>query len=149
MYSTLLVVHSWLRWVALAAVVLVFLRAARGAMSSAPWTKSDFTWMKGAAHVVTAQVMIGVVLYAVSPYIRSLLGNMSATMGDRGSRLLAVEHAVVMIIAVALTHIGAARVAKAPDDKSKHTRAAVFFGVALLLIGYGIPWMRPMFRLGM
>ena len=33
-------------------------------------------------------------------------------------------------------------------DKAKHTRAAVAFGIALLLIGYAIPWTRPMFRFG-
>ena len=149
MYTPLLVLHSWLRWFALAAVLLVFLRALRGAGANAPWSKSDFTWMKGAAHILTAQLMVGVLLYAVSPYIRSLLSDMGTAMGDRTSRLFAVEHGVVMLLAVAATHVGAARVAKATSDKSKHARAAAFFGVALLLIGYGIPWMRPMFRFGM
>lgn len=149
MYPTLLVLHSWLRWLALGAVVIVVLRALRGAATKSPWTKSDLAWMKGAAHLLGVQVMIGVLLYAVSPYIRSLLSDMGTTMGDRATRLLAVEHGVVMILALAATHIGAARAAKATDDKSRHVRAAVFFGIALLLIGYAIPWMRPMLRMGM
>src|SRR5688572_31197492 len=103
MHPSLLILHSWLRWFALAAVVIVVLRALRGAATSAPWAKSDTAWMKGAAHLLGIQVMIGVLLYAVSPYIRSLLRDMGNTMGDRASRLFAVEHGVVMILALVLT----------------------------------------------
>jgi uncharacterized membrane protein len=149
MHPSLLILHSWLRWLALAGVVIVVLRALRGTATSAPWSKSDTAWMKGSAHLLGVQVMIGVLLYAVSPYIRSLLSDMGNTMGDRASRLFAVEHGVVMILALVLTHVGASAAAKATTDKGKHTRAAIFFGIALLLIGYAIPWMRPMFRMGM
>jgi hypothetical protein len=149
MYGSLLLLHSWLRWLVLAAVVLVFLRELRSAATGAQWQNADLTWMKGAAHLLTAQIMIGVLLYATSPYIRSLLSDMGNTMSDRTSRLFAIEHGVVMVLALAATHMGAAIAKKGATDKAKHTRAAIFYGVALLLIGYAIPWMRPMLRLGM
>jgi hypothetical protein len=149
MYPSLLVLHSWIRWLALGAVLFVFLRALRGAFAGAAWTGKDAAWIKGAAHLMTMQFVLGVLLYAVSPYIRSLLDNMSATMQDRTSRLFAVEHAVMMTLALGLLHAGSAVARKGSTDAAKHKRAAIFFGVALLVIGYAIPWMRPMFRMGM
>ena len=148
MYPSLLFLHSWLRWLALAAVLVVFFRALRGGIAGAPWTGSDSMWIKGAAHVMTTQAVIGVLLYAVSPYIRGLLDNMTTTMQDRTTRLFAVEHGVVMLIALGVVHVGSALARKGATDKAKHARAAIFFGVAILLLGYAIPWMRPLFRFG-
>ena len=149
MYTSLLFLHSWLRWLALGAVVLVLLRSFRRLATSAPWSRNDTAWANGAAHTVSAQAVLGILLYAVSPYIRGLLNNMGSVMQDKVSRLFVVEHAVIMILVVALAHIGAARARKAPLGKTAHTRAAIFFGIALLLMGYAIPWMRPFFRAGL
>ena len=148
MYPILLVVHSWLRWAALAGVVVVFARAIRGASSGAPWTSTDTKCIKGAAHLLTGQAVLGVVLYMLSPYIQGLLADMSNTMHDRVSRLFAVEHAVVMILALGLAHMGSAIARKGATDHARHVRAAIFFGVVILLMGYAIPWMRPMWRFG-
>jgi hypothetical protein len=147
MYSFLLIVHSWLRWFALAAVIVVVIRAMRGAAGANAWEPEE-PWIKGAAHLLTAQAMIGIVLYAVSPYIRGLLGDMSTTMQDRTSRLLAVEHAVIMVIVVALAHMGFAIARKAKTEKARHQRTAIFFGIGLILMAYAIPWVRPLFRFG-
>jgi hypothetical protein len=149
MHPTLLFVHSWLRWLALAAVLLVFFRGIRGAATGAPWRAADMTWMKGAAHLLTVQLMVGVLLFAVSPTVRALLSDMGAAMQDRTSRLIIVEHPVIMVLALGATHMGASLTRRAPTDQAKHVRAAVSFGIALLLIGYAIPWARPFFRLGM
>ena len=149
MYSLLLVLHSWLRWFALVSVILVVVRSIRGAASSLPLSDTDAKWIKGAAHILTAQAMIGIVLYAVSPYIRSLLSDMGSAMRDRASRLFAVEHAVIMILVVALAHMGFAIARKGATGKAKHTRIVIFYGIALLLMGYAIPWMRPLYRFGL
>lgn len=149
MYTLLLVLHSWLRWFALAAVVIVVLRALRGVFAGATWQNADARWMSGAAHLLTLQLGIGALLYAVSPYIRSLIGDMGAAMSDRVARLFVVEHAVMMLLALGATHMGAVLAKRAPTDKAKHARAATFFGIALLLILYAIPWMRPLLRMGL
>jgi hypothetical protein len=146
MYSLLLIVHSWLRWFALAAVIVVLIRSMRGAAQNSLLTDADAKWIKSAAHLLTAQAMIGILLYAVSPYIRSLLSDMRAAMQDRTSRLFAVEHVVIMLIVVALSHIGFAVAMKARGGKTRHTRIVIFYGIALLLMGYAIPWMRPLYR---
>ncbi len=148
MYPILLVAHSWVRWAALCGVVIVFVRAIRGAASGAAWTVTDTKWTKGAAHVLTGQAILGVALYLTSPYIRRLLADMSTTMRDPTSRMFAVEHGAVMIVALGLAHMGSAIARKGATDRARHTRAAIFFGIIILLLGYAIPWTRPMLRSG-
>jgi hypothetical protein len=149
MYASLLTLHSWLRWLALGAVLFVFLRSVRGVVATTAWTRADMSWLKGAAHTMSIQFLLGILVFAVSPYVRSLMSDMADTMRDRTARFIAVEHPTVMVLAVALVHIAAIAVRGAGTDKAKHTRAAVCFGLALLLIGYGIPWTRPFLRLGL
>jgi hypothetical protein len=149
MYASLLIVHSWLRWLALAALIIVVVRALRGVTTGAPWHASDPKWMAGAAHLLTLQLGVGALLYGVSPYIRSLLGDMGGAMADRVSRLFVVEHAAMMLLALGATHMGAAIARRAPTDAARHARAAAFFGVALLIVLYAIPWMRPLLRMGL
>src|SRR5438105_2731235 len=117
MYSLLLILHSWLRWFALASVIIIVIRSMRGAASNSPLSDLDAKWIKGAAHILTAQAMIGIMLYAVSPYIRSLLSDMRAAMRDRTSRLFAVEHAAIMVLVVALAHMGFAIARKGKTNK--------------------------------
>ena len=148
MYHAVLILHSWLRWAALAGVIIVFTRAIRGASSGAPWSAADTRWIKGAAHLVTGQAALGVLLYLLSPYIHRLLADMSATMHDRTARLFAVEHGAVMLLVVGLCHMGSAIARKGATDHAKHRRAAIFFGIVILLMGYAIPWMRPILRFG-
>lgn len=149
MYPSLLILHSWVRWLALGAVLFVFLRSLRGVQSGAPWTRGDTAWLRGAAHTMSLQFVFGILLFAVSPYVRSLMADMASTMRDKTSRFFAVEHITIMVVAVALVHVAAIAVRGATTDRAKHTRAAVFFGLALVAIGYAIPWTRPLFRLGM
>ena len=67
--------------------------------------------------------------------------------GDR-----VVEHLFGMIIGTGLAHVGRVKVLKATTDARKHTLAATFYGIALIVILASIPWPgmaagRPVFRL--
>jgi hypothetical protein len=147
MYPPLLFLHSYLRWIALAVVLVVLVRGILGVARGAAWRSSDLVWAKGAAHLLTAQLVVGILLYAVSPVVRDLLDNMGATMQDSTARFFAVEHAVIMVLALGAAHAGTAIARKGKTDRAKFTRLTVGFSIALLLIGYGIPWARPLFRM--
>jgi len=45
---------------------------------------------------------------------------------------------------VIFAHLGSALPKKVEDSQSKYKRAALWFGLALLLILAGIPWGRPL-----
>ena len=148
MYEPLLFIHSWFRWLAFAGVLVVFFKELRAASANAPWQPADLMWMKAAAHTLAAQIAIGILLYATSPYIHTLVSDLESASHDRVSRFFVFEHGVVMLVAIGVTHMGAAIARKGATDKAKHTRAAIFFGIAALLMVYAIPWWRPLFRLG-
>jgi hypothetical protein len=147
MYPALLFLHSSLRWVALGAIVVVLVRALLGLRRGAAWRRSDLVWAKAAAHLMTAQLVVGLLLYAVSPVVRDLLDNMGATMKDPVGRFFAVEHAFIMVLALGVAHMGAAIARKGTTDRARFTRLAVAFTVVLAVVGYGIPWARPLFRM--
>ncbi len=77
---------------------------------------------------------------------------MGAAMKNASVRFFTVEHALMMIIAWLLVHIGRSSVKRADTDAAKHRRMLLYFGIALLLILAAIPWpfrteiARPLFR---
>jgi hypothetical protein len=140
MYSALLAIHSLLRWV----VILTGLAAAgRGVAGwgGRAWTRADD---RSGLFFITAldlQFVIGLLLYVVfSPTVGVAMSNPGAAMRDSAMRFFLVEHAVGMIGALALAHIGRVRIRKAAEGGRRHRAAAVFFGLALVLILLSVPW---------
>ena len=152
MYETALVVHNALRWVALFAVLYAFLRAARGWLSGRARDGGDRASELIATIVVDLQFVLGLLLYFVwSPAVKAARENMGASMKDPVARFWAVEHVSMMVLAIALVHIGKVLSRKAKGENSKHRRAAFAFGIALALMLFGSPWPggkldRPLFR---
>jgi membrane-associated PAP2 superfamily phosphatase len=150
MYSTTLLIHSWLRWAVLITGLIALGRALT--RSNRPWTPSDENAAKLFIITLDIQMLAGLLLYFVfSPLTRAAFGDFGGAMSVSGLRFWAVEHTFGMAVAVALAHIGITRVRKAPNDAKRHRTAAVFFGLALLAILISIPWpgmpnARPLFR---
>lgn len=154
MYTFLLSLHSILRWFVLAAGVAAVIFAFAGWFGRKEWTKRDNAIGAAFTGLFDLQVLIGLVLYGlVSPITQAAFSNFGGAMKDRVLRFWAVEHVFMMVIAVALVHVGRVLGKKAPDSVSRHKKTAIFFLIALLLTLAAIPWpglatARPLFRLG-
>jgi hypothetical protein len=61
-------------------------------------------------------------------------------MANDVARFWLVEHPVAMILALALAHIGRARIRRATSDRARFGRVAVFHGISVLLVIVGTPW---------
>jgi cytochrome c biogenesis factor len=144
MYAIALGVHNLVRWLVLAAGLWVVIRVWRGWMSRAAWTDADSGAVRLFVNVLSLQFVLGLLLYAVSPLVRQGLRDMGAAMRDPAVRYFVVEHVAMMILAVAVAHIGAARVRKAGSDSAKFQTASIWFLVALAAILAFIPWGRPL-----
>jgi hypothetical protein len=147
LYTIVLIFHSWLRWVALAAGV--------GATLSAIADRSGGRaggWGLALTAALDLQMLIGLLLYLVlSPFTAEALRDFSAAMKNPGLRFLAVEHITMMFAAVILAHLGRVLARKASTPAAKRTRLIVCFGLATILMIAGIPWPgmangRPLFR---
>ena len=150
MYSGILLIHSWLRWVVLLLGVAAFARAL--ARAQRPWTPTDQSVGRWFTITLDIQVLLGALLYFVlSPFTDEAFKDFGAAMSNSGLRYWLVEHVFGMVIGVALAHVGKARIAKASNDARRHRLAAIFYGLALLAIVLSIPWPgtpngRPVFR---
>ena len=82
------------------------------------------------------QLLIGLILYVISPLGLLSLGEMK----NADIRLTSLEHPLVNLIALTLITIGWSRHKKLVDSTAKFKTFAVFYGIGLLLILSRIPW---------
>jgi hypothetical protein len=150
MYTTVLALHSWIRWIALIAAVGTTLAALRGKVAGAN-SLAD-RWGMIAMMVLDTQMLLGLLLYFVlSPNTKAIMENFGAAMKDPALRFWAVEHTVTMFAAIALAHVGRVLARKAVSPDAKRMRLLICFGLATVLIIVGMPWPgrpggRPLFR---
>lgn len=136
MYSFIQQFHSGLAYLVLTLLVVAVLNSLRGMFSKKEFTASDRKIALFALIGSHIQLVIGFILYFVSPVGKAALGMMS----DSNLRLTAVEHPLVNIIAIVLITIGWSKHKKASLSIAKFKAIAVFFGLGLVLILSRIPW---------
>ena len=151
MYTTVLTIHSWARWLALVAGVGATMAAMRGKVEGTN-SLAD-RWGLFAMMALDIQMLLGLILYFVlSPFTAEALKDFSAAMKSSELRYWAVEHIFVMVAAVILAHVGRVLARRAPTTAAKRTRLLVCFGLATVLMFLRTPWPglpngRPLFRL--
>jgi glucose uptake protein GlcU len=151
MYPLALLLHSWLRWVVLILGIIAVVRAI-GGRTGRPWSQADDTVSKWFGITFDIQFVIGLLLYAwLSPVTQAVFADFGGAMRNAGLRFWAVEHVAGMLVAIALVHIGRGKIRKATTDRRRHTLAALFYGIALILMLASIPWpgraaQAPLFR---
>lgn len=144
MYSTLLLLHSYLRWAVLVLGIMAVVKGVNGFRSASPFTDSDRKSGLFFLISVHTQVLIGLILYVfLSPVTQAAFTDFGAAMKNPGMRLIAVEHITVNIIAAVLVTIAYSKSKKSSiSDAQKHKNAWLMYGVALALILSRIPWDR-------
>ncbi len=134
--------HALLRWVVLILIVSAVLRAFLGMQSKKTFSNSD---QKTGFFLMIAcdiQLLIGLVLYIAGPWgIKNIqqLG-MSAVMKDGYSRFFAVEHILMMIVAIVLIHIGRAKAKKMGEAVGAHKVSFIYYVIAFVIMMISIPW---------
>lgn len=130
MYSGLLHGHSGLRYLVLILLVVVIVRSLAGFLRNKPFSQLDNALSLGLLITTHIQLLLGLVLYFVSPFVQ--FGE--NTMKDSGIRYWTVEHLVGMLIAVVLITIARTTSKKMTESLAKYKRLAIFNGIALLII---------------
>ena len=154
-YSVLLVLHSWSRWLVVVFGLIALYRAYVGWTGQRRFVGADNGMGASFVGSMHLQVLLGLILYfGLSPYgLKGIenAGGMGAAMKDSALRFWGVEHITTMILAVVIAQIGRSLSKKPADAIIKHRRAAIYFGIALVLVLLMIPWgiwnpERPLFR---
>ncbi|MCB0464152.1 MAG: hypothetical protein KDC78_00555 [Aequorivita sp.] len=142
MATTLQFIHSYWAYLVLLIVLLATLNALAGFFSKREYGAKDFRISLFALIVTHIQILIGLILYYVSPWgLKNILSmGMGAVMKDSTARLFAVEHPLVMIFVVILITIGYSKHKKKLLSHGKFKTLAIFYTIALVLLLSRIPW---------
>jgi len=140
MHDALLFVHSYLRWLVLGLLLAALLFGARGWMGARPWSKRDQRLGLILVAALDLQLLLGLIVYMLSPIIATALGDMGAAMRTSAIRFWFVEHLLLMLAAISAAHVTWVLVKRAADDLHRHRRTTIGFGVTLLLLLAAIPW---------
>lgn len=144
LYSIILPLHSILRWLVVIAALAVVGRALYAWLTKKDWTALDDRLGMLFPMVLDIQVLVGLILYFSSPITQAAMRNFSGAMKNTDMRFFALDHVFIMIIALVIAHIGRAISRKAVGAPAKHRAAALFFGLAILVVLLAIPWSRPL-----
>lgn len=139
MYTGLQHLHSGVAYLALLALILVIIYALIGSLSGREFTEKDRKIALIAFIVSHIQLLVGLILYFVSPLGFSLLTGGGA-MADSAARLTAVEHPLINIVAIVLITIGYSRAKKLESSRAKFRSIYMMYAIGLLLIISRIPW---------
>jgi len=143
MYTGFLHLHDTLRWLLLLSLVTTLVKYLIGWFANQRWKKTDNLMGLVFTSIMDVQLLVGLVLYFfLSPITKLALSDFGAAMKNDDLRFYAVEHIFMMLIAVALVHVGRAKSKKAISDQSKFKTATIFYSLALVVILAAIPWSR-------
>ncbi|HEY5705545.1 MAG TPA: hypothetical protein VIS96_08235 [Terrimicrobiaceae bacterium] len=132
--------HSLLRWIVILACFWALARVWSGFFGRAEWTKKDKTAGLIFTSLLNLQLILGLILYGISPITRAAMTNFAAAMKDSALRFYAVEHLAGMLLAVVIAQVGYSVSKRAATDRGKFLRAAIAYSLAALLILASIPW---------
>lgn len=136
MYNILVHAHSGLRWILLALIIWALVKSISGWTGDKDYQKSDRLSALFALILTHIQLLIGLILYFISPLVR--FGN--GVMQDSLARFYTVEHISMMIIAIALITYGFSSAKRLEASLDKHKRIAITYGIGLLIMLASIPW---------
>lgn len=139
MYTGLQHLHSGIAYLVLLVLIVVITLMLVGALTGREFTEKDRKIAMIAFIFSHVQLLIGLILYFVSPLGFQLLAGGEA-MSDPALRLTALEHPLINIIAIAIISIGYIRAKKLTLAKSKFRSIYMMYAIGLLLILSRIPW---------
>ena len=151
MYTPVLAIHSWLRWITLLLAVGATVNAwrpDRDLSQKLPGRQWDTFFMMA----LDFQVLFGLLLYfGLSPSTKRGLENLGLAMSDPGLRFWTFGHFSAMVAATALVRVGRVLAINATTPADRRKWRFLFFALTTLAIIVGIPWPglsngRPLFR---
>lgn len=136
MYTFIQKFHSGWAYLALLLLLFAIINSLKGMSSKKEFTPADRKIALLGLIATHIQLVVGLILYFISPLGKAAFGNMS----DAATRLTSLEHPLVNIIAIILITVGWSKHKKAATNEAKFKSIAIFYGLGLLLILSRIPW---------
>lgn len=136
MYEFVQKFHSGWAYLALIFLLLAVVVSALGFFSKKEFTPTNRKLALFGLIGTHVQLVVGLVLYFVSPLGQQALGNMK----DATLRLTSLEHPLINLIAIVLITMGWSKHKRKQTSEEKFKAITLFYGLGLLLILSRIPW---------
>ncbi len=136
MYTALQTAHSLFAYIVLAMLFLASLNAITGMVNKRIFKDKDLRIALFALIVTHLQLLLGIILYFVSPLGSSSLGEMS----NSELRLTSLEHPLINIIAIVLITVGWSVHKKQESGNGKFKKLAIYYTLGFILILSRLPW---------
>lgn len=136
MYTAIQTAHSIFAYIVLALLFLAVVNAITGLTSKRLFKDKDLRLSLFALIVSHLQLLLGLLVYFISPLGVSAISEMS----NGALRLTALEHPLVNIIAIVLITIGWSKHKKEESNNGKFKKIAIFYTLGLLLFLSRVPW---------
>ncbi|MBC7748847.1 MAG: hypothetical protein H7Z76_09795 [Methylotenera sp.] len=140
MYDFIQKFHSGWAYLALLVLVVAVVNSLIGMFSKKEFISKDRKIALFALIAIHIQFLVGIILYFVSPNGLNMIKAVGMGGLTTESRLLALEHPLINVIAIALITIGWSKHKKLMTSESKFKTFSVLYGLGLLLILSRIPW---------
>jgi uncharacterized protein YacL len=129
--------HSALRWVILILMLVTIIDSA--VRMYRPFKENEKKLALVTLILLHTQVLIGLVLYFVSPSMQTYLSQ-DFIMKDPVARFFVVEHMLGMVLGAVLVTMGYSKAKKQAESWAKHKLLFYYYLFALLIILFSIPW---------
>lgn len=141
MYNTVKILHSYWAYLVLLILILAILNSIIKRMGKKEYGAKDFRIALFALIVSHIQLLIGFVLYFISPRF-SLFSEsgMGEVMKNSVDRLYLIEHPLVNILAIVFITIGYSKHKKKRISLAKFNTLSIYYIIALVLLLSRIPW---------
>lgn len=139
MYEAIKTLHSYFAYFVLLMLLVAVANAIIGFTTNKKFTAKDLRISLFALIFTHLQLVVGIILYFVSVKGFQMIQANGMKL-DSASRLLALEHPLVGILAIILITIGWSKHKKQETAKRAFGKIAFFYGLGLLLILSRLPW---------
>lgn len=142
MYTGVLHLHSYWAYLVLGVLLITIINSIVGLAGKKEFVVKDFRLALFSLIVTHIQLLIGLILWFVSPTGLKAIQNMGMgeAMGNSAIRLNVIEHPLMMIIAVVLVTIGYSKHKKKMESSAKFKTIVLFYILTLVVILSRIPW---------
>ncbi len=132
--------HNLTRWALVLLGLIVIVRGFTGWLRGRRFNKDDNRFGMLYTSFFDVQFLLGVILYFSKGWFGVLTADFASAMRAAGTRFFAIEHLLLMFIALVVAHIARSRSRKVSDDTLKHRWAALGYGASFVLMLAAVPW---------
>jgi hypothetical protein len=140
MYSILKNIHSYWAFFVLIILVVGILNAFVGKSKGREFTAKDLRISLFGLIFSHIQLLIGLILYFVSPWFDQWSALGLGVMKDAQTRLYLIEHPITNIVAIILITMGWSMHKRQDLSSKKFLRIGLFYTLGLILLLSRIPW---------